>query len=130
MAREIDSITVQIAGTLPLDKSIEILIPVIATGEFPTNLCAIKILTELANKQGDQMTEKHLGGVMSFIAKVRFFWYSVVGGNSGFILILCVLWYGTRLNSNSLKENRTFFFSSVLICALANSYGTQGVLSY
>lgn len=55
---------------LPLDASINILNPVIATGDFPTNLCAIKILTELTDKQGVNMTDHHLDSVMLNIAKV------------------------------------------------------------
>ncbi|XP_055690824.1 CLIP-associating protein isoform X2 [Lutzomyia longipalpis] len=58
----------KIASVLPLDLSINILNPVIATGEFPTNLCAVKILTELASKQGENFTEQHLDVIMPNIA--------------------------------------------------------------
>ncbi|XP_059614672.1 CLIP-associating protein isoform X2 [Phlebotomus argentipes] len=58
----------KIAAVLPLDLSINILNPVIATGEFPTNLCAVKILTELASKQGKNLTEHHLDVLMPNIA--------------------------------------------------------------
>uniref|UniRef100_A0A1L8E5Z7 Putative microtubule associated-protein orbit n=2 Tax=Nyssomyia neivai TaxID=330878 RepID=A0A1L8E5Z7_9DIPT len=58
----------KIASVLPLDLSINILNPVIATGEFPTNLCAVKILLELANKQGENLTEQHLDVIMPNIA--------------------------------------------------------------
>lgn len=55
---------------LPLDASINILNPVIATGDFPTNLCAIKILTELTEKQGNNMNDHQLDNVMQNISKV------------------------------------------------------------
>uniref|UniRef100_A0A6B2EFM1 Putative microtubule associated-protein orbit n=1 Tax=Phlebotomus kandelakii TaxID=1109342 RepID=A0A6B2EFM1_9DIPT len=58
----------KIASVLPLDLSINILNPVIATGEFPTNLCAVKILTDLASKQGENLTEHHLDIIMPNIA--------------------------------------------------------------
>lgn len=77
VSREIDSISVKIASTLPLDTSINILIPVIATGEYPTNLCAIKILTELTDKQGAQMSQQHLDNLMPYICKV---WFVFVRG--------------------------------------------------
>lgn len=70
VTREIDLISVGIASTLPLDTSINILIPVIATGEFPTNLCAIKILGELTDKQGAQISQLHLDNLMPYICKV------------------------------------------------------------
>lgn len=42
----------------------------IATGEFPTNLCAIKLLTELVTNQPDKITDAHVDNVMPNIAKV------------------------------------------------------------
>lgn len=71
MSREIDEILPKIAPVLPLDASINILNPVIATGEFPTNLCAIKLLMELADRQSTEMTDIHLDTVMPNIAKVN-----------------------------------------------------------
>lgn len=62
---------VKIAGVLPLDISVNILNPVIATGEFPANLCALKILTELTQKQGKDLTDNHLDSIMPNVVRVR-----------------------------------------------------------
>lgn len=62
----------KIAEVLPVDATINILNPVIATGEFPTNLCAIKLLSELVSCQGDQFTDAHIDSVMPNIAKVSY----------------------------------------------------------
>lgn len=70
MAAKIDEILKKIAPVLPVDGTINILNPVIATGEFPTNLCAIKLLLEMVSFQGDQITDLHLDSVMPNIAKV------------------------------------------------------------
>uniref|UniRef100_A0A182WIQ9 TOG domain-containing protein n=1 Tax=Anopheles minimus TaxID=112268 RepID=A0A182WIQ9_9DIPT len=70
VSREIDIIVVKIAGVLPLDISVNILNPVIATGEFPANLCALKILTELTQKQGKDLTDVHLDGIMPNVARL------------------------------------------------------------
>lgn len=43
----------------------------IATGEFPTNLCAIKLLTELVTNQCEQITDVHIDNLMPNIAKVN-----------------------------------------------------------
>lgn len=59
-----------IANVLPVDLTISILNPVIATGEFPTNLCAIKLLTELVTNQSEHITDAHVDNVMPNIAKV------------------------------------------------------------
>lgn len=69
---KIDEILKRIAAVLPVDGTINILNPVIATGEFPTNLCAIKLLLELVSYQGDKITDVHLDSVMPNIAKVRY----------------------------------------------------------
>ena len=53
-----------------MDASINILNPVIATGEFPNNLCALKILRELADQQGKEFTDNHLDILMPNIARV------------------------------------------------------------
>lgn len=55
---------------LPVDASINILNPVIATGEFPNNLCALKILRDLADQQGKDFTDHHLDILMPNIARV------------------------------------------------------------
>lgn len=60
----------KIAAVLPVDATINILNPVIATGDFPTNLCAIKLLSELVSCQGDQVTDAHIDSIMPNIAKV------------------------------------------------------------
>ncbi|XP_050096299.1 CLIP-associating protein isoform X6 [Anopheles aquasalis] len=70
VSREIDTIVVKIAGVLPLDISINILNPVIATGEFPANLCALKILTELTQKQGKDLTDNHLDSIMPNVVRL------------------------------------------------------------
>lgn len=70
VSREIDLIVVKIASVLPLDVSVNILNPVIATGDFPANLCALKILTELAHKQGKDLTDNHLDNIMPNIARL------------------------------------------------------------
>ncbi|XP_039448965.1 CLIP-associating protein isoform X6 [Culex pipiens pallens] len=70
VSREIDIIVVKIASVLPLDISVNILNPVIATGDFPANLCALKILTELAHKQGKDLTDNHLDNIMPNIARL------------------------------------------------------------
>nr|XP_049463704.1 CLIP-associating protein isoform X3 [Anopheles coluzzii] len=70
VSREIDIIVVKIAGILPLDISVNILNPVIATGEFPANLCALKILTELTQKQGKDLTDNHLDCIMPNVARL------------------------------------------------------------
>lgn len=73
VSREIDSIITNIAGVLPVDSTINILNPVIATGEFPSNLCALKILKELAEKQGRDFNDSHLDSLMPNIARVSSF---------------------------------------------------------
>lgn len=70
MQREIDIIISKIAPVLPVDASINILNPVIATGDFPSNLCALKILRDLADQQGKDFTENHLDILMPNIARV------------------------------------------------------------
>lgn len=70
MATKIDEILKTIAAVLPVDATISILNPVIATGEFPTNLCAIKLLLELVACQSDQITDAHIDSIMPNIAKV------------------------------------------------------------
>ncbi|KAH8380473.1 hypothetical protein KR009_010921 [Drosophila setifemur] len=67
--REIDSMIPRIAPSLPLDLSINIVNPVIATGEFPTNLCAIKILLELTEHHGAEITDAHLDIVFPNLAR-------------------------------------------------------------
>lgn len=70
--REIDAIISKMTAVLPVDASVNILNPVIATGEFPNNLCALKILRDLADQQGKDFTDNHLDILMPNIAKVNF----------------------------------------------------------
>jgi CLIP-associating protein 1/2 len=69
--REIDVIITGMSSVLPVDASINILNPVIATGDFPNNLCALKILRDLADQQGKDFTDVHLDILMPNIARVR-----------------------------------------------------------
>lgn len=55
---------------MPLEPTIAILNPVIATGEFPGNLCALKFLTELTETQGKNIPEEQLDLIMPHIARV------------------------------------------------------------
>ncbi|XP_030371941.1 CLIP-associating protein [Scaptodrosophila lebanonensis] len=66
--REIDAMIPRIAGSLPLDQTIEIVNPVIATGAFPDNLCGIKILLELTERHGSEITDAHLDAVFPNLA--------------------------------------------------------------
>lgn len=68
--REIDLIISKMSSVLPVDASINILNPVIATGDFPNNLCALKILRDLADQQGKDFTDNHLDILMPNIARV------------------------------------------------------------
>lgn len=58
------------SAVLPVDASINILNPVIATGDFPNNLCALKILRDLADQQGKDFNDNHLDILMPNIARV------------------------------------------------------------
>jgi CLIP-associating protein 1/2 len=69
--REIDVIITGMSSVLPVDASVNILNPVIATGDFPNNLCALKILRDLADQQGKDFTDVHLDILMPNIARVR-----------------------------------------------------------
>jgi CLIP-associating protein 1/2 len=70
--REVDVIISKMAAVLPVDASISILNPVIATGTFPSNLCALKILRDLADQQGKDFNDHHLDILMPNIARVSF----------------------------------------------------------
>lgn len=60
----------RIAGCLPLDASIKILNPIIATDIYPSNLCAVKLLKELVETQGNEFTDEHLDSVMQHLVRV------------------------------------------------------------
>jgi hypothetical protein len=68
--REIDTIIGKMSAVLPVDASVNILNPVIATGDFPNNLCALKILRDLADQQGKDFNDNHLDILMPNIARV------------------------------------------------------------
>ncbi|XP_049292643.1 CLIP-associating protein isoform X7 [Anopheles funestus] len=87
VSREIDIIVVKIAGVLPLDISVNILNPVIATGEFPANLCALKILTELTKKQGKDLTDNHLDCIMPNVARLAYDSQSMVRKAAVFCIV-------------------------------------------
>ncbi|XP_055708280.1 CLIP-associating protein isoform X2 [Phlebotomus papatasi] len=86
-----------IAAVLPLDLSINIINPVIATGEFPTNLCAVKILTELASKQGENFTEHHLDVIMPNIALLTDDNHSMVRKAAVFCIVKLYLVMGEEI---------------------------------
>ncbi|EDV96899.1 CLIP-associating protein [Drosophila grimshawi] len=67
--REIDTMIPRIAPALPLDLTINIVNPVIATGAFPANLCAIKILLEVTEHHGTDITDAHLDIVFPNLAR-------------------------------------------------------------
>lgn len=68
--REIDLMIPRLARVLPLEPTVAILNPVIATGEYPCNLCALKLLTEIVDCQGQEMSEGQLDLLMPNIARV------------------------------------------------------------
>ncbi|KAG4077169.1 hypothetical protein HA402_016156 [Bradysia odoriphaga] len=67
-SREIDFILPRIANHLPFEPTFNILYSIIGTGEYPTNLCAIKLLTELVDAKGTGITDKQLDSIMSVLA--------------------------------------------------------------
>ncbi|KAH8302867.1 hypothetical protein KR044_011386 [Drosophila immigrans] len=67
--REIDNMIQRIAPALPLDLTINIVNPVIATGTFPENMCAIKILLEVTEHHGAEITDAHLDMVFQNLAR-------------------------------------------------------------
>ncbi|KAM8709603.1 hypothetical protein ACLKA7_016417 [Drosophila subpalustris] len=67
--REIDTMIQRIAPALPLDLTINIVNPVIATGTFPENMCAIKILLEVTEHHGTEITDTHLDMIFPNLAR-------------------------------------------------------------
>uniref|UniRef100_T1H3G2 TOG domain-containing protein n=1 Tax=Megaselia scalaris TaxID=36166 RepID=T1H3G2_MEGSC len=53
-----------------LDASIKILNPIIATDVYPSNLCAVKLLKELVETQGNEFTDEHLDSVMQHLVRL------------------------------------------------------------
>uniref|UniRef100_A0A336MCT2 CSON009687 protein n=1 Tax=Culicoides sonorensis TaxID=179676 RepID=A0A336MCT2_CULSO len=68
--REIDLMIPRLARVLPMEPTVAILNPVIATGEYPCNLCALKLLTEIVDYQGQDMNEGQLDLLMPNIARL------------------------------------------------------------
>lgn len=68
-----------------MDLSLNILNPVIATGPYPNNLCALKMLTDVVDKQGKDVTEHHLDIIMPNVARVSYYFV--------FFLILLIFWF-------------------------------------
>lgn len=77
VATKIDEILTPLGHVLPVDATINILDPVIATGDFPTILCAIKLLTELVTFQREHITDAHVDKVMPNIAKVNTIFFQI-----------------------------------------------------
>lgn len=96
---KIDEILRVISAVLPVDGTINILNPVIATGEFPTNLCAIKLLLELVSNQSDQITDAHIDSFMPNIAKVTLKWIYLIRSklvtNEMVLFTFSVYWWRT-----------------------------------
>lgn len=110
MSAKIDEIAKKIAAFLPVDASINILNPVIAANDFPTNLCAIKLLLELVGSQSDQISDVHIDSVMPNIARVSF---AIVHSSSLIFLnfksipfIDCLRFYLMDMVSLIIAENR------------------------
>lgn len=70
IARDADFALTHIAKVLPVDLAIQVVHPIIATGEYPLNLGAVKLLTELTKQHQEEITEQHLEMVMSSLATV------------------------------------------------------------
>ncbi|XP_026473636.1 CLIP-associating protein isoform X3 [Ctenocephalides felis] len=68
IARDADFALTHIAKVLPVDLAIQVVHPIIATGEYPLNLGAVKLLTELTKQHQEEITEQHLEMVMSSLA--------------------------------------------------------------
>uniref|UniRef100_A0A1A9ZXB3 TOG domain-containing protein n=1 Tax=Glossina pallidipes TaxID=7398 RepID=A0A1A9ZXB3_GLOPL len=68
--RELDVLIPRIAPALPLNVTIKIVNRVIATDPYPVNLCALKLLTELADRKGSELTESDLDVVFPHLARL------------------------------------------------------------
>lgn len=65
VSRELDVLIPRFVPSLPLDHTINIIKPLIITGPYPINLCALKLLNELVSSQ---WTELHLDTVFPNLA--------------------------------------------------------------
>uniref|UniRef100_A0A6M2DJN9 Putative microtubule associated-protein orbit n=1 Tax=Xenopsylla cheopis TaxID=163159 RepID=A0A6M2DJN9_XENCH len=68
IARDADFALTHIAKVLPVDLAIQVVHPIIATGEYPLNFGAVKLLTELTKSHGEEITDQHLDMVMNSLS--------------------------------------------------------------
>ncbi|XP_013115418.1 CLIP-associating protein [Stomoxys calcitrans] len=85
--RELDMIIPRIVPALPLNLTINIVNPVIATGSYPVNLCALKLLTELADRHGSELTETQLEMVFPHLARLADDYQSMVRKAAVFCIV-------------------------------------------
>uniref|UniRef100_A0A1A9WCV8 TOG domain-containing protein n=1 Tax=Glossina brevipalpis TaxID=37001 RepID=A0A1A9WCV8_9MUSC len=85
--RELDILIPRIAPALPLNVTIKIVNPVIATGPYPVNLCALKLLTELADRNGSELTENELDVVFPHLARLADDYQSMVRKAAVFCIV-------------------------------------------
>lgn len=85
--RELDSIIPRIVPALPLNLTVNIVNPVIATGTYPVNLCALKLLTELADRHGSELTENQLEIVFPHLARLTDDYESMVRKAAVFCIV-------------------------------------------
>ena len=59
------------AGVLPADKVIQVLNPIIKTGDYPVNQAAVKMLTKVAEHDASkEVVTAQLGSIMPGLLKV------------------------------------------------------------
>lgn len=59
------------AGVLPADKVIQVLNPIIKTGDYPVNQAAVKMLTKVAEHESSkEVVSTQLGSIMPGLLKV------------------------------------------------------------
>lgn len=85
--RELDMLIPRIVPALPLNLTINIVNPVIATGSYPVNVCALKLLTELADRHGSELTETHLDIVFPNLALLADNYQSMVRKAAVFCIV-------------------------------------------
>ncbi|XP_075164234.1 CLIP-associating protein [Haematobia irritans] len=85
--RELDMLIPRIVPALPLNLTINIVNPVIATGSYPVNLCALKLLTELAERHGSELTESQLEIVFPHLARLADDYQSMVRKAAVFCIV-------------------------------------------
>ena len=60
------------AGVLPADKVIQVLNPIIKTGDYPVNQAAVKMLTKVAEHESSkEVVSTQLGSIMPGLLKVK-----------------------------------------------------------